>query len=124
MAKTVAVLLDDKAYDLIRKAAEGERRSISSLLEYAALRYLTDELTVSGEEMQEILMDKALVASIRRGFVEAEEGTEPLESAAVSARLSPAATPRADGPRAVRESLCRASCTPPGTLRLGTRRVP
>jgi len=74
MAKTVTVRLDDRIYDLIRKAAEGERRSISNFLEYAALRYLTDELTVSDAEMEEILADEALVDSIRQGLADAEAG--------------------------------------------------
>ena len=74
MAKTVTVRLDDRAYDLIRKAADGERRSISNFLQYAALRYLTDEITVSDEEMDEILSDKSLVTSLRQGLVDAEAG--------------------------------------------------
>lgn len=74
MAKTVTVRLDDKVYDLIRNAAEGERRSISNFLEYAALRYLTDEIMVSEEEMKEILADEALVASLRQGVEDAEAG--------------------------------------------------
>ena len=74
MAKTVTVRLEDRVYDLIRKAAEGERRSISNFLEYAALRYLTDEITVSDEEMEEILSDDALVTSLRQGVADAEAG--------------------------------------------------
>jgi predicted transcriptional regulator len=74
MAKTVTVRLDDKVYDLVRKAAEGERRSISNFLEYAALRYLTDEITVSDEEMEEILADKTMVDSIRQGLADADAG--------------------------------------------------
>jgi len=75
MAKTITVRLEDEIYNLIRKAADGERRSISSFLEYAALRYLTDELTVSEEEMQAILADEDLAASLRRGMADAEAGT-------------------------------------------------
>jgi uncharacterized protein (DUF1778 family) len=74
MAKTVTVRLEDGIYDLIRRAADGERRSISNFLEYAALRYLTDELTVSEEEMQEILADEDLAESLRRGMADAEAG--------------------------------------------------
>ena len=74
MAKTITVRLEDGIYDLIRKAADGERRSISNFLEDAALRYLTDELTVSEEEMQEILADENLAASLRRGMADAEAG--------------------------------------------------
>jgi uncharacterized protein (DUF1778 family) len=72
MAKTITVRLDDKVYELIRNAADGERRSISNFLEYAALRYLTDEITVSEKEMSEILADKDLTASLRRGLADAE----------------------------------------------------
>jgi predicted transcriptional regulator len=74
MAKTVTVRLDDRAFELIRKAAEGERRSISNFIEYAALRYLTDELTVSDQEMEEIMADEALVASLRKGLADAKAG--------------------------------------------------
>jgi hypothetical protein len=74
MAKTVTVRLEDKVYDLIRNAAEGERRSISNFMEYAALRYLTDEFSVSDEEMKEILADEALVTSLRQGIADAEAG--------------------------------------------------
>jgi predicted transcriptional regulator len=74
MAKTVTVRLDDRVYELIRKAADGERRSISNYLEYAALRYLTDELTVSDSEMELILADEARVASLRQGLADAEAG--------------------------------------------------
>jgi hypothetical protein len=74
MAKTVTVRLDDNVYDLIRKAAEGERRSISNFIEYAALRYLTDEITVSEAEMGEILSNDSLVTSLRQGLADAEAG--------------------------------------------------
>ena len=74
MAKTVTVRMDDKIYDLIRKAADGERRSISNFLEYAALRYLTDEISVSDEEMDDILSDAALAASLRQGLEDAQAG--------------------------------------------------
>lgn len=72
MAKTVTVRLEDSAYELIRKAADGERRSISNFLEYAALRYLSDELTVSDEEMKEILSDAELVSALKVGIEDAE----------------------------------------------------
>lgn len=74
MAKTVTVRLDDRVYELIGKAVEAERRSISDFLQHAALRYLTDELTVSDLEMAEILADDALVASLRQGLADAQAG--------------------------------------------------
>jgi uncharacterized protein (DUF1778 family) len=49
MAKTVTVRLEDKVYDLIRNAAEGERRSISNFMEYAALQKNTEACTTRPE---------------------------------------------------------------------------
>jgi uncharacterized protein (DUF1778 family) len=74
MAKIATVRMDDKAYQLIRKAAEGERRSISNFLEYAALRYLTDDLSVSNREMEEIMSDPDLVSSLKQGLADVEAG--------------------------------------------------
>jgi len=67
MAKTITVRLDDKTYDLIRKAADGERRSISNFIEYATVSYLSEESFVSDSEMQEILQDTELVSELKRG---------------------------------------------------------
>jgi len=74
MAKTVTVRLDDATYKLIRRAADGERRSVADFLEYAALRYLTDKLTVSDDEMREILSDSKLLDSLKQGLADAEAG--------------------------------------------------
>ena len=70
MAKTVTVRLDESTYELIRKAAAGERRSISNFMEYAAVAYLSEESSVSDSEMQEILEDRQLVEELRRGRAE------------------------------------------------------
>ena len=67
MAKTVTVRLDEDTYELIRKAAAGERRSISNFMEYATVAYLSEESSVSDSEMQEILEDHQLVEELRRG---------------------------------------------------------
>ena len=42
MSKTITLRIDDDFYDLIKTTAKGERRSISSLLEYSALFYITN----------------------------------------------------------------------------------
>jgi uncharacterized protein (DUF1778 family) len=74
VAKTVTVRMEETAYNLIKRAADGERRSISNYLEYAALRYLSGELAVSDEEMASILEDEALVDALREGKKDAETG--------------------------------------------------
>ena len=66
MSKTVTIRLNDDTYHLIRQAARGQLRSISNFIEYATLSYLTDEASVSDQEMAEILSDSDLVSSLRR----------------------------------------------------------
>ena len=66
MSKTVTIRLDDETYQMIRHAAEGQLRSISNFIEYAAISYLTEEAFVSDEEMGEILSDAALLKVLRQ----------------------------------------------------------
>jgi hypothetical protein len=65
MAKTITIRLDDETYNLIRNAAEGEMRSISNFIEYATLAYLTEESFVSDEEMEQLLSDEKLLATLK-----------------------------------------------------------
>jgi len=55
MAKTITVRLDETSYDIFKKAAEGQKRTISNYLEYAALNFTVNESIVDDEEMKEIL---------------------------------------------------------------------
>ena len=74
MPKTITVRLDDNIFNLFKTAATGERRTISNFIEYAALSYLTNEIFVSDDEMNEILNDKNLVKSLNKGLNEAKKG--------------------------------------------------
>ena len=67
MSKTVTIRLDDDTYQMIRQAAEGQLRSISNFIEFATLSYLTEEAFASDEEMEELLGDSGLVASLKAG---------------------------------------------------------
>ncbi|MEK6645605.1 MAG: CopG family transcriptional regulator [Candidatus Firestonebacteria bacterium] len=71
MPKTITIRLEDSIYDIFKKAADGEKRSISNYIEYATLTYLTDDIYVSNEEMEEI---KHLTTSLRKGLKDAKEG--------------------------------------------------
>ncbi|NUM42332.1 MAG: CopG family transcriptional regulator, partial [Leptospiraceae bacterium] len=53
--KTVTVRVDDNVYNLLKKAADGERRTISNFMENASLSYLTNEIYISDIEMEQIL---------------------------------------------------------------------
>ncbi len=55
MTKTITLRLDNDMYSLFKKAAQGDRRTISNLIEFAAFKYVLDENTVDDSEMQEIL---------------------------------------------------------------------
>jgi uncharacterized protein (DUF1778 family) len=72
--KTVTVRVDDNVYSLLKKAADGERRTISNFMENASLSYLTNELYVSDNEMDQILNDSQLVKSLKKGIGEAKKG--------------------------------------------------
>ncbi|MCE5223768.1 CopG family transcriptional regulator [bacterium] len=56
MQKTITVRIDEEMYSIIKKAAQGEKRTISNFLEYATLSYITNEMVVDDHEMEEILL--------------------------------------------------------------------
>lgn len=68
MSKTITIRLDDKTYNLLKTAANGERRTISNYIENAAVSHLTNEEYVSDEEMKDIYGDKKLLDSIGKGL--------------------------------------------------------
>ncbi len=72
--KTVTMRVDDTIYQMIKRAADGERRNISNFIEYATLQYLTSSQYVSNNEMNEILNDKELVKNLEIGLQEAKNG--------------------------------------------------
>jgi len=70
MAKTVTVRVDDEIYKNFKKAADGQRRTISNYIEYATLNYTINESVVDDEEMNEILA----------GSIDIERGIEDISS--------------------------------------------
>ncbi|EQA38561.1 hypothetical protein LEP1GSC047_2126 [Leptospira inadai serovar Lyme str. 10] len=74
MSKTITLRIEDSIYDIFKKAAEGERRTISNFVENAAIQYLANEFYASDEEMDEILSDKQLITSLKKGLKEATQG--------------------------------------------------
>jgi len=55
MPKTITVRIDDEIYDIFKRAADGQKRTISNYLEYATLNYTVNETVVDDNEMSEIL---------------------------------------------------------------------
>jgi predicted transcriptional regulator len=74
MPKTITIRIDDSVYDIFKKAADGERRTISNFVEVATLAYVTNEIHVSAQEMNEILSDAALVSDLKRGLKDIKNG--------------------------------------------------
>ena len=73
MSKTITLRIDDAEYELLKKAADGERRTISNFLEVAAMAYISGETFVSDTEMNEIMADKSLMKDLRQSKKEISE---------------------------------------------------
>ncbi|GAB1458200.1 hypothetical protein MASR2M48_35080 [Spirochaetota bacterium] len=71
MAKTVTVRVDEEIYNIFKKAADGQRRTISNYIEYATLNYTINESVVDDEEMNEIL---ASSTDIEKGIKDISAG--------------------------------------------------
>ena len=72
MSKTVTLRLKENVYQIFAEAAQAENRSLSNLIETAALNKLREQQFVDDAEMAEILADENLVARIRRGSKQAK----------------------------------------------------
>ena len=71
MQKTITIRIDNTIYDIFKKAAEGQKRTISNYMEYAALNYTINESIVDDEEMQEIL---EFEKDLKKGLSDISEG--------------------------------------------------
>ncbi len=72
--KTVTIRVDDSIYDMIKLAAEGQRRNLSNFIEFATMQYLTSSQFVETDEMTEILEDKDLVKNLMDGLDDFKNG--------------------------------------------------
>ena len=72
MSKTVTLRLKENVYQIFAEAAQAENRSLSNLIETAALNKLREQQFIDDAEMAEILADENLVARIRRGSKQAK----------------------------------------------------
>jgi uncharacterized protein (DUF1778 family) len=73
MSKTVTLRLKEDAYKIFSEAARAENRSLSNLIETAALNKLREQQFVDDAEMAEILADENLVVRLRQGSKQAKE---------------------------------------------------
>ena len=76
--KTVTMRVDDSTWRMISAAADGQKRTISSFLEFAVLQYLSSSQYVDNVEMRAILKDKELVRNLKDGLKELKNGEYTL----------------------------------------------
>ena len=72
--KTITIRVDETVYNLLKKAADGERRTISNFMENASLSYLINEIYVSDDEKDQILNEPSLVKGLKKGIDEVKKG--------------------------------------------------
>ena len=55
MAKTITLRVDDSIYNTLKRAADGDKRTMSNFIEYATINYIFNNNFVDDNEMNEIL---------------------------------------------------------------------
>ena len=78
--KTLTLRVHEDTYELLKKAADGQRRTLSNFIEYAAISYVTSDMNASDEEMEEILSNPSLVKDLKSGLKEAKKGNYQVVS--------------------------------------------
>jgi predicted transcriptional regulator len=73
MSKTVTLRLKDEIYNIFSEMAKAENRSLSNLIETAALNNIREQQFVDDVEMAEILSNQDLIRRIREGSNEARK---------------------------------------------------
>ena len=66
--------VDDSIYDMIKLAADGQKRNLSNFIEFATMQYLTSSQFVDNDEMSEIMNDKELVKNLMDGLNDFKNG--------------------------------------------------
>ena len=71
LAKTITIRVDDIVYNIFKKAADGEKRTISNYIEYATINYIINDNIVDDTEMNEIM---TFEKNIKKGLSDIEKG--------------------------------------------------
>ena len=72
MSKTVTLRLKEEVYNAFIEAAKAENRSLSNLIETAALNNIREQQFVDDAEMAELLANRKLIKRIEKGSREAQ----------------------------------------------------
>jgi predicted transcriptional regulator len=71
MAKTITLRVDDNIYNTFKRAADGDRRTISNFIEYATINYIFNNNVVEDNEMAEIMVFEK---DIKKGMDDIKKG--------------------------------------------------
>jgi predicted transcriptional regulator len=71
MAKTITLRVDDDVYNTLKRAADGDRRTISNYIENATISYILNNSVVDDDEMSEIMFFKK---DIDKGLEDVKKG--------------------------------------------------
>ncbi len=73
MSKTVTLRLNENIYNLFRKLANSENRSLSNFIENSVLRFVEHNQMVDEYEMAEIKNNKELNSSLKQALNDVKE---------------------------------------------------
>jgi predicted transcriptional regulator len=71
MGKTITLRVDDNIYNTLKRAADGDRRTISNFIEYATINYIFNNNVVDDNEMEEIMVFEK---NIKKGMEDIKKG--------------------------------------------------
>jgi len=71
MPKTITLRVEDSVYNTLKRAAEGDRRTISNFMEYAAINYVLNNNIVDDDEFNEAM---AFEKNIKKGLEDVKNG--------------------------------------------------
>jgi predicted transcriptional regulator len=71
MGKTITLRVDDNVYNTLKRAAEGDRRTISNFIEYATINYIFSSNVVDDNEMNELV---PFEKDIKKGMEDIKKG--------------------------------------------------
>ncbi|MCL2479669.1 MAG: CopG family transcriptional regulator [Treponema sp.] len=71
MPRTITLRIDDNTYNTVKRAADGDRRSISNFIENATVNYILNNNIADDNEMKEM---KAFEKDIKNGLNDIKKG--------------------------------------------------
>ncbi|MFQ6036122.1 MAG: DUF6290 family protein [Sedimentisphaerales bacterium] len=72
MSRTITLRLKDNVYNLLRRLAEQDNRTLSNFIETSTLRYIEEHEYIDEYEMAEIRNNQELNRSLKRGMKDAK----------------------------------------------------